>query len=208
MPLPVILQRTLAASSTTALVNASGTIAAGATFTLVATTLDVQRRLLFTPAGNESANVFTITGTNDAGNRVVENLAGANATTFQSNLDFKTVSSIRARNATAGTMSVGTNGVGSSLWQVLNWNPTPLNVGFQVELRTGAATFTVEETFDDPNNLLAGLEFALPFNSSVAAATSTVQGSITTPVTALRLTTTAGTGTLWFRMLQAGLTTP
>lgn len=208
MPLPIIFSQALAAASATALVNASGTVAAGVPFVLVTTVLDAQRRVLFTPAGNEAANTFKIVGTNQAGNPITENLAGANTTTFYSNLDFKTVSSITPLAETAATVSVGTNGVGSSPWQIVNWNPTPFQVGFQVEVRSGTGTFTVEATYDDPNNLRAGLEYPLPFNSAVAATTATVQGSILVPVAAIRLTTNAGTGTFWFRGMQSGLGTP
>src|ERR1700740_493972 len=57
-------------------------------------TLDVARRVLFTPAGNESANKFTITGTDAAGNVITDVVAGGNATATYSAMDFKTVTSI------------------------------------------------------------------------------------------------------------------
>ncbi len=144
-----------------------------------------------------------------AGNTIRETLTGTNATTSQSNLDFKTVSSITPVSATVGTTSAGTNGVGSSLWQIVNWNATPSNLGFGVELRSGAANYTVQYTYDDPNNLLTGLAYPTPFNHSIVAAqTATLDGVFAFPVTAIRLLTNSGTGTLWFRMLQAGLGSP
>ncbi len=209
MALPIVFSQALAASSATVLVNAQGTTAALTAFTLATTVLDVQRRVLLTFTGNESSNTFRVVGTNAAGNTIRETLTGTNATTVASNLDFKTVSSITPVSATVGTTSAGTNGVGSSLWQIVNWNADPSDIGFGVELRSGAANYTVQYTYDDPNNLLAGLAYPTPFNHSVVAAqTTTLDGVFAFPVVAIRLLTNSGTGTLWFRMLQAGLGSP
>jgi hypothetical protein len=209
MALPIIFSQVLGASSATAVVNAQGTTAALTAFTLATTILDVQRRLLLTFTGNESSNTFRVVGTNAAGNTIRETLTGTNATTAQSNLDFKTITSITPVSATVGTTSAGTNGVGSSLWQIVNWNADPSDIGFGVELRSGAANYTVQYTYDDPNNLLTGLVYPTPFNHSVVAAqTTTLDGVFAFPVVAIRLLTNSGTGTLWFRMLQAGLGSP
>lgn len=210
MGLPIVFSQTLATAVATALVSAAGTVAAGVPFTLITTILDTQRRILFTPTGNESTNTFAIVGTNGAGNAITENLAGANATTFYSNLDFKTVSSITPKATTASTMSIGTNGVGSSLWQIVNWNTDPAGLEIGVEVRSGSGTYSVQYTLDDPNNLNnGGLGYPLPFNDlTLASVTTTQQTSFLSPVVAARLLTTAGTGTLYFRMLQAGLASP
>lgn len=209
MALPIIFSQTLATAVATALVNASATVAANIPFTLVTTVLDVQRRVLITPSGDESLNTFVVVGTNQSGAGITENVAGANATTSYSNLDFKTVTRITALRATAATVSIGTNGVGSSLWQIVNWNAQPFNLGFYVELRSGAANFTVQHTFDDPNNLLTGLAYPTPINNAVVNGSSaSAEGSYVTPITAIRLLTNSGTGTLWFRMLQEGLGSP
>lgn len=208
---PIIFTQVLAAANAAAIVNAQGTTGPVA-MTLVTpagVVLDAQRRVLITTAADERLNTFRVVGTNAAGSPIVENITGPNATTTQSNLDFKTVSSVTPLATTGGTVSVGTNGVGSSLWQIVNWNATPSNVGFQTELRSGAANYSVQYTYDDPNNLLAGLSYPLPFNDVTAVnATTTLQGNMTAPITAIRLLTNSGTGTLWFRMLQAGLASP
>src|SRR5580765_5601898 len=177
MALPIIFSQVLGASSATAVVNAQGTTAALTAFTLATTILDVQRRLLLTFTGNESSNTFRVVGTNAAGNTIRETLTGTNATTAQSNLDFKTITSITPVSATVGTTSAGTNGVGSSLWQIVNWNADPSDIGFGVEVRSGAANYTVQYTYDDPNNLLTGLAYPTPFSHSIVAGqTATLDG--------------------------------
>jgi hypothetical protein len=211
MSLPIVFSRALTAAVTTSIASDAATVAGGGLFTLVSTTvaLDAQRRVLFTPLGDESGNVFTIVGLNDFGNKITENLAGANATSFYSNLDFKTIISVSPQTATESTVTIGTNAIGSSPWQIVNWNVQPFNLGFVAELRGGAVNFTVEHTYDDPNNLLAGAEYPLPLpNAVVSGASATAEGSYVVPVTALRLTTNSGTGTLWFRMIQEGLASP
>lgn len=178
-------------------------------------TLDTQRRVLITSGGSDAGITFTVKGTNIAGNPITDTFAGG-AVTAQSNLDFKTVTSVTHTGSVASTITIGTSTVGSSLWQITNWNPTPENIGFVVEVRSGAATFTMEYTFDDPNILPMtgglnasglGYPFALPL-AAVTNSTATVSAAFSTPVLAYRLTTNSGTGTLVFRGLQSGLGTP
>ncbi len=210
---PNVITRTLAALNATT-VAASQSPGAGA-ITRVSTTviLDTQRRLSFVSGGDDSGITFTITGTNQAGFPISETLTGGNTTTYQSNLDFKTVTNITHSGSVAGTLTVGTNAVGSSLWQIVNWNSNPCNVGYVVELRSGAASFTMDYTLDDPNILpgtgglnAAGLAYPLATASASAAVTTT--GSFTSPIVAWRLTTLTGTGTLVVRALQSGLGSP
>ena len=54
-------------------------------------TMDTQRRVLITAAGNEVSKTFTIYGTNKDGFAISESLTGPNATTTQSLLDYLTV---------------------------------------------------------------------------------------------------------------------
>lgn len=207
MALPNVVIYNLAASSITALVNAaaSGTV----NFTLATTILDTQRRVAFTTAGNESGNTFTIVGTNAAGNSITEAVTGPNASTTQSNLDFKTVSSITASTATVDTVSIGTNGNGSSLWNIMNWHVTPVNIEVGCILQQGAATFTLQYTYDDPNNLPSGVSYPQPFNHpSLANATASIDGAINDPVTGVRLLISGGTGTVRMNIIQAGIAGP
>lgn len=210
---PNVFTRTLAAFNATS-VAASQSPGAGA-ITRVSTTviLDTQRRLSFASGSDDSGITFTVTGTNQAGSVISDTFSGSNATTAQSNLDFKTVTNITHSGSVAGTLTVGTNAVGSSMWQIINWNANPINLGYVVELRSGAASFTMDYTLDDPNILpgtgglnAAGLAFPLAIASGSAAVTTT--GTFTSPIVAWRLTTLTGTGTLVVRALQSGLGTP
>jgi hypothetical protein len=221
MGLPIVFTRTLAAASAnnisvsqspgTAAITITGSAATGGV-----ATLDTQRRVIVTSGGNDSGINFTVTGTNQAGFPISDTFAGANVGAAQSNLDFLTVTKIVQSGSVASTITVGTNGVGSSLWQIINWNADPSSIGFVVELRSGAANFTLQYTFDDPNILpmtgglnAAGLAFPLALNlATVTNSTATVDSAFSTPILAFRLLTNSGTGTLVFRGLQAGLGSP
>ena len=85
--------------------------------------------------------------------QITDSFAGANGVA-QSNLDFVTVAQISGSAATASTVTAGTNGVGSSPWITLNADATStMNVGFSVEIVSGACNFTVQHTYDDPNKM-------------------------------------------------------
>ena len=209
MSLPNVVTYSLAAASATALVNAQGTTAAGVAFTQGTTVLAAQRRVLITATGDESGNTFTIRGLNGAGFAIVEAITGPNATTTNSNLDFKVVSSIVAGTATIGTTSFGTYGSGSSMWNIMNWHVAPTNIQIAGVTQQGAATWTVQYTYDDPNNLPNGVTYPQPFNHpTLASQTAALDGSINDPVTGVRLLITAGTGTVRMTIIQAGIGSP
>src|ERR1700689_4633707 len=176
-----------------------------------------QRRVLVTSSGNDSAIYFHIVGTNQAGFGAAEYLAGANATSIQSNLDYLTVTSVTPSNSsvaqtvasTAATVSVGVNGVGSSIWNIVNWYATPSNISYGCVLVSGAATFSIQYTYDDPNNLPAGVAFPQPFNHpTIVNATGSVYGAAKDPLTGWRLQILAGTGVIRATGIQSGLGSP
>lgn len=95
-------------------------------------------------------------------------------------------------------------GVGVSSPYPTDNNPTPFNVALNV-LVSGTITYTVQYTFDDV--------FARGWNPSTAnwtdhpsltAQTATKDSNIAYPVTAIRLKTTAGSGTATLTIIQAG----
>lgn len=209
MSLPNVVTYNLAASSATSLVNAMA--AATTIMTMATTVLDTQRRVLLTFATDETANTFTIVGTNQAGFAVTEAVVGVNASTTQSNLDFKTVSSITALVATGGTTSAGTNGVGSSLWQIMNWHvqPTDISCAGIVTSTSTAVVYSVEYTYDDPNNLPTSATYPIPFvHQNMNALSSTGDALITGPVCGVRLTINSGTGVVRAVFTQAGIGSP
>lgn len=68
---------------------------------------DTSRQVTITPAGNESSNLFTITGTDVNGNIVTETVAGKNAAISTSIRYFYTVTSIVIANNAANTITIG-----------------------------------------------------------------------------------------------------
>lgn len=218
---PIIFTRTMAASAATniALSQSPGAGAItinGSAATGGVATLDVQRRVILTSGGNDTGITFTVKGTNQSGAPISDSFAGASGGAAQSNLDFLTVTSITHTGSVATTLTAGTNGVGSSPWQILNWNQYPMDLTVSVELRSGAANFTIEHTYDDPNILpgtgglnASGLAYALPWpDATVNGASATIETSYQIPILAFRLTTNSGTGTLVTRAIQSGLGSP
>lgn len=97
-------------------------------------------------------------------------------------------------------------GVGNDVPIPLDIYLTPFNVSIQVTV-TGTITYSVQWTQDDVfatgYNPATGNWFAAAAN--LTAATDNEAGSLVSPVTAVRLITTAGTGTAAMRVVQAGV---
>jgi hypothetical protein len=224
MSLPNVLTYSVATGNATYIVNAAA--ATNAPLALNHTTLPgfpLQQRVLVTSTGNDSSLFFRILGLNQAGFTVSEFLAGSNATYAQSNLDYAAVISIQGSSsstvltpsATANSVSVGVstngvNGVGSTLWNIMNWHATPTNIEVSgVVVGTQGVTWTAQYCYDDPNNLPSGVPFPQPFNHpTLLNQTATLDGPINDPVTGVRLTINGGTGTVRFTVIQAGIGSP
>lgn len=147
---------------------------------------------------------FTVIGTNAGGATVTDVFAGSGGA-GQSNLDFVTVSKITPVNSLTGA-TAGTNGVGSSPWSTPNWHTTPLNLSFAVEIVSGAVNYTIEHTYDDPNNLLGSATYPLNFqNATVNGVSANAEGVYALPIAAIRVLINSGTGQLRVRYLQAGI---
>jgi len=112
---------------------------------------------LFTSAGNDSGITFTITGTDWNNNPVSEVLTGANATSVYTLYDYKTVTSVVASGASAGNVSIGTNGVASSRPVFLD---TFADSSTYIQTDTGgssAITYSIQLSGDNPNNAQLGM---------------------------------------------------
>jgi hypothetical protein len=110
---------------------------------------------------------------------------------------------------TASTNSAGLNGTGSSLWNIVNWHTTPSNISYGTVLQSGAASWTIQYTYDDPNNLPPGVPYPQPFNHpTIVNATATIDGASNDPITAWRLEITGGTGVVRAVGIQSGLGSP
>lgn len=215
MGIPRVFTKQLGAASVNSIASSQSPGAGAIALTAASVTIDtataansaIGRRVILTSGGNDTGVTFTVTGTNASGAAISDSFAGASGGAAQSNLDFVTVTGITHTGSIASTIEAGTSGVGSSPWMTLNWAATSvMNVGFAVELVSGACNFTVQHTYDDPNNLLAGATYPLPFNSSVVNGTSaSADGAYTTPIAAIRVLINSGTGAIRVRILQSSI---
>ena len=148
--------------------------------------LDAARRVLITSGTSDTGITLTVTGTNFAGNPLTETITGG-ATTASTTQDFKTVSSVTHSGSVAGTLTVGTSGVGSSPWFYIDRDVNPINLGIGVTV-TGTINYTVEYTYDDPNAPFSGTFPTVWSLSALAAKAANTDSSITFPIQAIRLT--------------------
>lgn len=150
-------------------------------------------------------SAFTIVGTNAYGNVITDTLASA-ASSNQSNLDFVTVTKITAASSIT-VATAGTNGVGSSPWWTTNfYSNNDVNIGLDVEIVTGSVNYSIQHTYDDPNNLFDSITYPEAFNHPVLnQQNASLDGSYTTPIAAARVLINSGTGQLRVRFLQSGI---
>lgn len=164
-------------------------------------TLDAARRVLVTSAADDTAITFRITGTNGDGNPIRETLAGANAGSVYTVSDFLTVTEVYASGATAGNVSVGTNGVASSRWVVCNTQISPFNIALGCVV-TGTVNYTIEYTYDDVNSNQNAMgsqalgNYPAPPNvwahATLVGDTTSQDGFVAYPIAAWRLTVNSG----------------
>ena len=177
-----------------------------------------QQRITVTSGSSDTGIYFHVVGLNQAGFTISEYFAGAAAgLTVQSNLDYQTVISVQPSASsvaqtlatTANTVSVGINTTGSTPWFIVNTHVSPSNIQYGTVLQTGAATWSIQYTYDDPNNPPAGQSYAQPFNHpTIVNVTASIDGSSNDPLFAWRLLISAGTGTVRAVGIQAGIGGP
>ena len=212
MAVPIVFTKSLAAASSTA-IAASQAGSAGVALTLTANPVVIDtataansaigRQVTISYTGTDTS--FKIVGTNSTGNPITDTAVGSSGTAV-SNMNFVTVSSITPVGGGLTGVTAGTNGVGASPWIMANWHVAMINIGFAVELVSGAVNYTVQYTYDDPNNLLGGAAFPLAFSDPVVAgASANADGSYTNPIAALRVLINSGTGEIRMRVLQSGI---
>lgn len=150
--------------------------------------LDTARRILITSGSDDSGITFTITGKSRSGAVLVETIAGTNGASGGTTQDFLSVSSVTHTGSVAGTVTVGTSGIASSPWFMLNNATTPMDVGIGVVV-TGTINYSVEYTYDNPNAPFTGT-FPTVFAgiTALAAKAANADGSLLAPVFAVRLT--------------------
>jgi hypothetical protein len=168
-------------------------------------TFDNPRRVLVSPTGNESANTFTISGTDRYGIPQSEALAGLNATSSFTAHDFATVSSVIPINMPAAVLTVGTNGVGSTEpWVVDTW-ANPPSIGVFTTVSSAAVIYDVEVCGQDLSpawNVNNNTPTYYP-NENFAGIGYNARGFINEPITMIRGTILSGTGSVQFNFRQA-----
>lgn len=219
MALPQVVIYNLSVATATTIALSQGATSAALTLngSIGSGNLDTgghQRRIIVTSAGNDSLIGFKIVGFNQALMTVSEVLPGGNATFAQSTLDYLQVVSISPvtlanssiATTTSSTVTAGTNGVGSSLWNYVNQHVSPVNIEFSGVVQTSPINYSIQYTYDDPNNLPAGVAAPQPFNHpTIVNLTSSLDGPTNDPIMAWRLLVNSGTGTVRATGLQAGI---
>lgn len=167
-----------------------------------------------TSTGNETNKTFRVTGTVlfgspvTAAESVTELLIPTVASSARTVNFFYTVTGITSDNATVGTLTWGTDGTQSSAIGPVDYLNTAFNVGVEVEILSGTANYTHQQTgtnvFQTPLTL-APFWFDGPDSAIVAKAASGV-GVSTRPCMAMRLKINSGTAgsVVSMKIVQAG----
>lgn len=212
---PIVITSGPLASASTTNIRTAATIAGAGAVTLNGAlvsggvaTLDTMRRVLITSAGNDSGITFTLTGKNSDGDTLTEVLTGGNTTGAYSVLDYKTLTSVVASGASAGNVSIGTNGVGGSSWVMLDpWALPAVAMQFTA---SGTVNYTVQQTLDDPNDptnavAAASVTWVDSADSSVVGATTTQQTNYAFTPRYVRVRINSGSGSVVGTISQSGV---
>lgn len=205
---PVVLTTTLAAADDNGIAETqspsaagdltiNGALASGGVATL--TTAGIARQVIITSGGDDTNKTFTIYGTNATGNAISESLAGASGGAATSVLYYRTVTRIAISAASAGTVIVGTNGVGVS--RVVNTDTAlnPVNVTIAAAV-AGTVNYTLQWTDGD---IQGSPTWTNDANMASKAAAFTTTNTF--PASGYRILINSGTGTVTTTILQSGL---
>lgn len=190
----------IAASQTTsgsAALLINGSLASGGVATMA-----TQQTIGITSTGALSGINFVIAGTDGYGRVIGETLAGPANSTVKSVLNYKTVTSIQPSSAVGTAVTVDTVGTGASGEIPLDQYQDSFQVTLTVAI-TGTANVTAQFTTDDVFGGAPGPFIWFPV-TSLSAITATSGGTLVSPVTAVRLLTNSGTGSVVFSVIQAG----
>lgn len=164
------------------------------------------QRVVITTGGTEGTNgtVFTLTGFDWNGNNISEVITATNTTTLQSVYDYSKVTNIAVNKATAGAITVGTNGVGSSRPIFLDtFAPAP--TALQVDV-VGTVNYTVQQSLDDPNDPnigYAGVTWINHLDPNLVNASQSAQGNYAYLPRMCRILLNSGSGSVVLNVIQA-----
>lgn len=178
--------------------NTASTVTVG---TASSALLDTARRVIFTSSGTDTGLTITIIGRNWAGDIITETVTGGSSGTPASTvLDYLAVAKVSVSGATAGTISVGTNGVAGSPW--VNLDPWAMGQVAGQCVASGTVNFTVQVSNDDPNSYANPIAAnAMAWDSTYAAvnaATASVQFAMASAPLWVRVLLNSETGTSAF----------
>lgn len=166
--------------------------------------LSSQRQVLFTFAADETGKTFTLYGTDDSGSPISESVAGAAATAV-SVLNYKTVTRIAIDQASAGAITVGTNGVGATPPIVFDQYLTPFQLGISMQNVSGTVNYTLQNTYDDILKDGVTVDTKWWDHATIASKTADFEGSQLVPVKASRIKINSGTGSVTGKFVQSGI---
>jgi hypothetical protein len=176
----------------------SGNVTVGTNGTADIATNGTARQVIVTSGGDDTGVTFTVTGTNAGGFPLVETFAGANGVASSVNY-FNTVTKVTASAASASTVLVGTNTVGSGAWVSLSTLMTPSNVVASVVV-SGTVNYTVQYTYDDLQSVSTVWD-----DPVLTSETTNGETTYSFPITGLRCKVNSGTGTATMTTIQAGV---
>jgi hypothetical protein len=161
--------------------------------------LDTPRRILVTTGGSDSTKTITFVGTDWNGSPITEKLALVNSGTSYTNLDFATITSATISATAAAALTVGTNGVASSMWVRLDEYASP-QVGVQATV-SGTVNYTLQQTMQDPNSPTNPVSPSLvtwvnTSDTNGVTATASVQSFYAYAPTFTKVTLNSGTGSV------------
>lgn len=194
----LLQQRVGAGSLTINGANASGGVA----------TFAQQQFVTLTSTGNLSGVTVTVTGTDENGRTITASRAGPNNNTVAYTTSFYTVTDVSVSGTIATDMSVGVNGLGNGRALPLDYLTAPANFSLAV-IVTGTVTYTVQHTFDNvfaPTFTEAGATWFDHDTAALVGANTNQDGNYAFPPTATRIQITAGTGSVVYNVIQAGVT--
>ena len=162
--------------------------------------LDLPRHVIITSVANDSAVTFTAYGTDWSGNAIQASVAGAAIGIADFGVSFATVIRIATSAATAGAITVGTNGVADSrpiFLDQFGFGPTLVHV-----IVTGTVNYTMRTSQDDPNGL-PGFGVPIPLanvswlnDATLAALAVSGQVSLTAAPHMIQFVLNSGTGSI------------
>lgn len=155
-----------------------GSLASGGSVTLT-----TAHRLDIESTGNISGVTFTITGTDQNGDAVSEDIAGPNATTVTTTNYFLTITQIAVDGAVGTNTSVGTTDEAVINDYPLNHVQPEFNVAVAANI-SGTIDYTVQHTFD---NVLDGDSPTWHNHASLVNQTADADGNYDFPVMATRI---------------------